>query len=314
MDPSINATKASDGSGNANTATVQSVRAALATTIEVDTVTGINTDFVATMGTPHTFEDPVTGEEITVISEETAVDFRGHVDGSNLEIDEIAPGYTDEGSEVGDIVIIRPTTYWSNLLAEILEVSHNDDGTLKVANGGSIDDGAGNEQIKFTQTASAVNELTVKNAATGNSPELQVTGDDTNIGLKGVPKGSGIFRGFLAVKVGSIAPTGNGQASVTGLGFKPKFLVMHHAPGSSTTVLKATEGFSDGTTTFSKGIHGVEGGDISRNQSTTLICFNISSNAAIIDEITLDSLDADGFTYTKADHQATETFYYIAYG
>lgn len=131
MNPSINALKASDGSGNASVATVSNTRAPLATTIQVDTVQGINDDFFGTMGTPHTFTDPVTGETITVISEATAVDFRGHVDGSNLEIDEIAPGYTDAGSSVGDIVIIRPTTQWGDQVAEVLEVSHNDNGTIK---------------------------------------------------------------------------------------------------------------------------------------------------------------------------------------
>jgi len=73
-------------------------------------VQGINDTFCASMGTPHTFVDPVTSETITVISEATAVDFIGHVDGANLEIDTIAPGYTDAGSAVGDIIIIKPTT------------------------------------------------------------------------------------------------------------------------------------------------------------------------------------------------------------
>lgn len=129
---SIEQLKASDGSGNANVATVQSSRSSGASTIIVDTVTGINvTGFSGSMGTPHTFTDPITSETITVISEATAVDFTGHVDGSNLEIDDIAPGYVDNGSEVGDIIIIRPTTQWSDNLAETLEVAHNDDGTLK---------------------------------------------------------------------------------------------------------------------------------------------------------------------------------------
>ena len=129
---SIELIKASDGTGNANVATIQSTRAALATTIDVDTVNNINAaGFAATMGTPHTFTDPVTSETITVISEATAVDFFGHVDGTNLEIDTIAPGYTDAGSAVGDIVIIRPTTQWGDEVATILEVAHNDDGTLK---------------------------------------------------------------------------------------------------------------------------------------------------------------------------------------
>jgi len=131
---SIEQIKASDGTGNANVATVQSSRSSGASTIIVDTVAGINPGgFAGSMGTPHTFIDPITSEEITVISEETCVDFTGHVDGSNLEIDDIAPGYTDDGSEVGDIVIIRPTTQYGDNLAEVLEESHNDDGSLNDA-------------------------------------------------------------------------------------------------------------------------------------------------------------------------------------
>ncbi len=131
MDPSIEKLRASDGTGNAAVATVQSTRAALATTIVVDTVLGINPGgFLGTMGTPHTFTDPITSETITVVSEDTAVDFSGHVDGGNLEIDDIAPGYVDNGSEIGDIIIIRSTTQYGDNLADVLDVSHNDDGSL----------------------------------------------------------------------------------------------------------------------------------------------------------------------------------------
>lgn len=136
---SITSLKASDGSGNASVATVQSVRSPLATTLVVDTVQGINTKFHATMGTPHTFVDPVTSETITVISEASAVDFQGHVDGGNLEIDTIAPGFTDNGSAVSDIVIIKPTTQWADQVATVLNVAHDDDGTLKA---GAVDNAA----------------------------------------------------------------------------------------------------------------------------------------------------------------------------
>ena len=128
---SIDTLKASDGTGNASVATVQSVRSPGATTLVVDTVQGINTKFHATMGTPHTFVDPVTSETITVISEASAVDFVGHVDGSNLEIDTIAPGFTDAGSAVNDIVIVKPTTQWADEVANVLEVSLENDGTLQ---------------------------------------------------------------------------------------------------------------------------------------------------------------------------------------
>ena len=54
-----------------------------------------------------------------------------------------------------------------------------------------IDDDSGNQQIIFTKTASAVNEVTLANAATGNNPNLSATGDDTNIGINFTPKGVG---------------------------------------------------------------------------------------------------------------------------
>ena len=53
----------------------------------------------------------------------------------------------------------------------------------------------GNELLKFTTSASAVNELTIVNAATANAVELQATGGDTNIDAKFVPKGTGTFYG-----------------------------------------------------------------------------------------------------------------------
>ncbi len=49
----------------------------------------------------------------------------------------------------------------------------------------------GNEIFKITATASAVNEITIANAATGNSPTISATGDDTNIDLVLAGKGSG---------------------------------------------------------------------------------------------------------------------------
>ena len=49
----------------------------------------------------------------------------------------------------------------------------------------------GNELFKFTATSSAVNEITLANAATSNAPVFSATGGDTNIDIKLQPKGSG---------------------------------------------------------------------------------------------------------------------------
>ena len=69
-----------------------------------------------------------------------------------------------------------------------------------------IGDENGNEQIIFQTTSSAVNQIDVTNAATGNSPEISATGDDTNISLKLTPKGSGqvLLDGNVGIESGTI--------------------------------------------------------------------------------------------------------------
>jgi hypothetical protein len=57
--------------------------------------------------------------------------------------------------------------------------------------GTSILDVNGNELLILTATASAVNELTYANAATGGKPTLTASGVDTDISINLVPKGTG---------------------------------------------------------------------------------------------------------------------------
>jgi hypothetical protein len=76
-----------------------------------------------------------------------------------------------------------------------------DDGT-------GITDDAGNEQIVFHTTASAVNQVGIANAATGSGPQIAAEGSDTNIDLRLAPKGTGVVRsvGQLAVSSGAYPP------------------------------------------------------------------------------------------------------------
>lgn len=60
--------------------------------------------------------------------------------------------------------------------------------------GTSINDTNGNEVIKTPATSSAVNEITVTNAATGNAPVVSATGGDTNIHLDLQGKGNGLVK------------------------------------------------------------------------------------------------------------------------
>lgn len=62
---------------------------------------------------------------------------------------------------------------------------------ITLASDQPIADSSGNEYIKFSKTASAVNEFTVANAATAGRPTLSATGGDTDIGVTLKPKGAG---------------------------------------------------------------------------------------------------------------------------
>lgn len=64
----------------------------------------------------------------------------------------------------------------------------------KFADLGFIADANGNELVIFGTVASAVNEITLANAATGGNPTLTASGGDTNIGIDIAPKGTGFVQ------------------------------------------------------------------------------------------------------------------------
>ncbi len=111
------------------------------------------------------------------------------------------------------IEILFTAKQWDDLITGI-KIGHNADGTHatslplttpKITT--SINDANGNEVIKTPATTSAVNEVTVTNAATGSAPSLAATGGDTNIDLNLVSKGSGVIK-FNGVA----APTTSGSS------------------------------------------------------------------------------------------------------
>ena len=103
----------------------------------------------------------------------------------------------------------------------------------KIADGGFIADANGNEQIKFTTTASAVNEFTLKNNSTGNSPEIQSTGVDNDIDIKVRPKGTG----NLSVESGGLVLAGSTTNSLS----TAKLYMLGNF--GTTAATNATEGF-----------------------------------------------------------------------
>lgn len=105
---------------------------------------------------------------------------------------------TDQDYSAGSTtrVYVLPTSSRENRLVDGLLVSHDNTGAMiaslplttpKITT--SINDSAGNEVIKTPATASAVNEITVTNAATGNAPSISATGGDSAVHLNLQGKG-----------------------------------------------------------------------------------------------------------------------------
>jgi hypothetical protein len=104
---------------------------------------------------------------------------------------------------------------------------------ILIDNGNFIGDENGLEQIKFVTTASAVNEFSVTNAATGNAPGLSATGGDSNIDVAIIPKGTG------ETKIG----TGAAAATLT-------------SSGAHDLVLDTNSGTNSGNITITDGANG----------------------------------------------------------
>jgi hypothetical protein len=97
-------------------------------------------------------------------------------------------------NSVGNVLKYYTGSAWVSItsggITDLVQDTTPQLGGMLDVNGQSIGDGT-LELVKFAETASAVNEITVTNSATGNAPEIAASGDDTNIDLKLTPKGTG---------------------------------------------------------------------------------------------------------------------------
>lgn len=73
-----------------------------------------------------------------------------------------------------------------------IKVNHTQKGNHK-----TLTDDNANEWIEQGSTGSAVNQVKITNAATGTSPIISASGDDSNIGLTLTPKGTGAVKHTL---------------------------------------------------------------------------------------------------------------------
>lgn len=123
--------------------------------------------------------------------------FTGTVDTAGTQITNVVwTKGTNVGHNAGSTVVDYVTSTTVGMISKGILVEHNQDGThsditatsLSVTanidvndSSTAIRDTSDNELVKFAKTASAVNELTITNAATTGTPQITATGGDTNI-------------------------------------------------------------------------------------------------------------------------------------
>jgi hypothetical protein len=119
--------RGSDGTGSAAKASVTQSRAVNNPTITVDGLSHWPAKFIAVTGTPDLVAKTIVTSTLQV--------FFGHSSGSTIIIDSFAPGYTDKGNAIGDIVILKPTTAGQDEIADLFARAHKNDGSIKQVDG-----------------------------------------------------------------------------------------------------------------------------------------------------------------------------------
>ena len=123
--------RASDGTGEAVLAHIQSVRNPGSTVLDLDNVDNWNSKAVVVTGTPaaNGFISPV-GMKVMY----------GHLNAGDFIIDGYAPGYADNGNTTAEVAIVKMTTNWADTLVDLLKQTLADNGKIKV-------DGIDNENM-----------------------------------------------------------------------------------------------------------------------------------------------------------------------
>ena len=166
------------------------------------------------------------GSSATIANGKTILAFARADDGTNPNITAVEFG--------GDVVDDTSPQLGGDLDTNSFNISFDD------AHG--ITDENGNEQIIFQTTSSAVNQIDVTNAATGNSPSIEATGGDSNINLTLGPKGTG----YLIAKSGGTNP-GSIQLNCENNTHGIQLMSPAHSAGQSYTIKFPTSNITAGT-------------------------------------------------------------------
>ena len=124
--------------------------------------------------------------------------FTGDVENSFIVFNNTSGSYTFTfGPTTGTGVVLKQgakTLVYSDastmfdVMADLGDITPT---AIKFADDTGIQDAAGNEQVYFSQAATAVNYLDITNAAAGAAPNVAAVGGDANVSLSLMAKGSG---------------------------------------------------------------------------------------------------------------------------
>jgi len=126
--------------------------------------------------------------------------------------------------------------------------------TPTIVNNGTIIDSNGNAYLTFLETGSAVNNVSVTNAATGNAPQITASGTDANIDLIIAAKGN------AGVQVGSTDASTSGEVKL--LDNNSSNFVSWKAPATVASDISLVVPSSAGSVNDVLGITAVGGGTV----------------------------------------------------
>lgn len=297
---------------NGFTTTLAATIAGGATTVPLNSVAGY------TNGQPAVFVvDPS-----DAVKKQT---FTGIVDTAGVQLTSVVwTAGTNQTHSGGATVVDYATATHIAMMTKGLLVEHTQAGVHTLTSNStitsskvitSLNDTNGNELVKVTPTTSAVNEITLANAAAGGSPVISASGNDTNIGLTFTPKGTGKPAGFANFFIGEIAAATlgtTGNKAITGVGFTPKlvrFLVI--TPAAVTAAVYGMGSMTAQAQFFSTSY---ASGTNLRRTGSTVNCIGWTDNTSSQLICTYLSMDADGFTITVNTASSTFAVAYEAYG
>ena len=123
----------------------------------------------------------LTNNDLTFVTASNPV----HIDSALQDDDEYIVTIPELFNDQGMVVTLEPQTLTNKTLT-----------APKITSASSINDTNDNQLILFPAVvASAVNEITISNAATATPVLLQATGDDADVDVRFIPKGTGTFYG-----------------------------------------------------------------------------------------------------------------------